>query len=639
MPYQWIMSKLITGILAHVDAGKTTLSESLLYKSGVIRTLGRVDDKDAFLDHNAIERQRGITIFSKQANLSDGITLIDTPGHVDFGAEMERTLSVLDCAILLINASNGIQSHTRTLWNLLDEYEIPTVIFVNKMDLPDTNREVLLAKLQKGLSSGVVDFSRDCILGKDFHEQISGLDYDLLEKYLNGGVPEAKDISRLVAERKLFPCVFGSALKSDGVDELLDVLAKFFTVPQTGEEFGALVYKISTDRQGNRLTNLKVTGGTLKVKEYLDEEKINEIRIYNGEKFEQVNEVGAGELCTVVGLKDSFAGKAYGTAHGVTEFKLEPALIYAVNVPEGLDDTKMLRILHGLEEELPEMHVEYSRQEHEIHVMLMGVVQTEVIKTILQERYGVDVTFGEGRIAYKETILEPVMGVGHYEPLKHYAEVHLKLSPLPCGSGMRFACNLSVEQLDTNWQRLILTHLREKTHVGVLTGSPLTDMEIEVTAGRDHLKHTEGGDFRQSTYRAIRQGLMGAKSVLLEPIYAYEAVVPNHCVGRFMADLNKMHGTCALDETSEDFSTLHGRVPVATMQNYLNDLRAYTKGQGVLSMVVCGYEPCHNQDEVVAARGYDPDADQENPSSSIFCAHGAGFLVPWNMVKEYQDIK
>lgn len=633
------MSKLITGILAHVDAGKTTLSESLLYKSGAIRTLGRVDAKDAFLDHNSIERQRGITIFSKQANLSDKITLIDTPGHVDFGAEMERTLAVLDCAILLINASNGIQSHTRTLWNLLESYKVPTVIFVNKMDLPDTNREALLAKLQKGLSSGVVDFSRECISSKDFNEQISGLDYELLEKYLSGDVPEREDISRLVSERKLFPCLFGSALKLEGIDELLEVLGTYFTVPQGKEEFGALVYKISTDSQGNRLTNLKVTGGTLKVKEYLGEEKINEIRIYNGEKFEQVTEVGAGELCTVVGLKDSFAGKAYGAAPAVTDYKLEPALIYAVNIPEGLDETKMLQILHRLEEELPEIHVEYSEQEHEIHVMLMGVVQTEVIKTILQERYGIDVNFGEGRIAYKETILEPVVGVGHYEPLKHYAEVHLKMSPLPCGSGMHFVCNLSVEQLDTNWQRLILTHLQEKTHVGVLTGSPLADMEIEVIAGRNHLKHTEGGDFRQSTYRAVRQGLMHAKSVLLEPIYAYEAVVPNLCVGHFMGDLNKMHGTCVLDETSEDFSTLHGKVPVSTMQNYLNDLRAYTKGQGVLSMCVCGYEPCYNQDEVVAERGYNPDADQANPSSSIFCAHGAGFLVPWNMVSEYQDIR
>jgi len=633
------MPKLITGILAHVDAGKTTLSESLLYKCGVIRTLGRVDTKDAFLDHNPIERQRGITIFSKQANLSEAITLIDTPGHVDFSAEMERTLSVLDCAILLINASNGIQSHTRTLWNLLESYQIPTVIFVNKMDLPDTNRERLLAKLQKGLSAGVVDFSHGCISGADFNEQISGLDDALLGKYLEGYVPDRNDISRLVSERKLFPCIFGSALKLDGVDDLLDVLGTYFTVPQMGDEFGALVYKISTDHQGNRLTHLKVTGGTLKAKEFLGEEKINEIRQYNGEKFEQVSEVGAGELCTVSGLKESFAGKAYGSARHVADYKLEPALIYAVNIPDGLDTTRMLQILRKLEDELPEIHVSYSEQEHEIHLMLMGVVQTEVIKNILQERYGIEVTFGEGRIAYKETILEPVVGVGHYEPLKHYAEVHLKMSPLPCGSGLHFVCNLSVEELDTNWQRLILTHLQEKTHVGVLTGSPITDMEIEIIAGRNHLKHTEGGDFRQSTYRAIRQGLMGAKSILLEPIYAYEAVVPNLCVGRFMADLNKMHGTCTLDETTEEFSTLRGRVPVATMQNYLNDLRAYTKGQGVLSMVVCGYEPCHNQDEVLTTRGYNPDADMDNPSSSIFCAHGAGFLVPWNMVKEYQDIK
>ncbi|MCQ2597768.1 MAG: TetM/TetW/TetO/TetS family tetracycline resistance ribosomal protection protein [Treponema sp.] len=633
------MAKLITGILAHVDAGKTTLSESLLYKTGVIRTLGRVDSKNAFLDNNFIERQRGITIFSKQANLSDKITLIDTPGHVDFGAEMERTLSVLDAAILLINASDGIQSHTKTLWNLLSQYKIPTVIFVNKMDMPDTSREKLLSKLKKGLGEGVVDFSKDFAFTPEFSEEVSGLDDLLMEKFLNGENPKAEDISRLVSERKLFPCVFGSALKLEGVDELLEILNKYFSVPEYDDDFGCTVYKISKDKQGNRLTHLKVTGGVLKVKEYLDEEKINEVRVYNGEKYEQVKEVAAGEICTVTGPKDSFAGKAYGIGKGVNSYRLEPALIYSVKIPEGLDVTKMLHILRDLEEELPEIKVDYSEQTEEIFVMLMGQVQTEVIKELLQERHKIEIEFGEGRIAYKETILEPVIGVGHYEPLRHYAEVHLKMSPLPRGSGLRFVSKISVDELDTNWQRLILTHLEEKNHVGVLTGSPITDMEIEVIAGRAHLKHTEGGDFRQSTYRAIRHGLMYSKSVLLEPVYFYEAVIPETCVGRFMTDLDKMQGTCSLEEASEGFSVLRGKVPVSEMKSYMNDLRAYSKGQGTLSMTVSGYEECHNQKEVLEQMNYNPDADLANPASSVFCSHGAGFVVKWDEVNNYKHIR
>jgi len=633
------MAKLITGILAHVDAGKTTLSESLLYKTGVIRSLGRVDSKNAFLDNNFIERQRGITIFSKQANLSDKITLIDTPGHVDFGAEMERTLSVLDAAILLINASDGIQSHTKTLWNLLNQYKIPTVIFVNKMDMPDTSREKLLGKLKKGLGDGVVDFSKDFISTPGFNEEVSGLDDILMEKYLNGESPDKVDISRLVSKRSLFPCVFGSALKLEGIDELLEILNNSFTVPEYGEDFGCTVYKISKDRQGNRLTHLKVTGGSLKVKEYLGEEKINEIRVYNGEKFEQVKVVLAGEICTVTGPKESFAGRAYGTGKGVNSYRLEPALIYSVNIPEGLDVSKMLHILRDLEEELPEIKVNYSEQTDEIFVMLMGQVQTEVIKELLQERYKISIEFGEGRIAYKETILEPVIGVGHYEPLRHYAEVHLKMTPLPRGTGLRFVSKISVDELDTNWQRLILTHLEEKTHVGVLTGSPITDMEIEVIAGRAHLKHTEGGDFRQSTYRAIRHGLMYAKSVLLEPVYSYEAVVPEACTGRFMTDLDKMQGTCTLEEASEGYAVLRGKVPVSEMKNYMNDLRAYSKGQGSLTMTVSGYEECHNQKEVLEEINYNPDADHANPASSVFCSHGAGFLVKWDEVNNYRHIK
>lgn len=633
------MAKLITGILAHVDAGKTTLSESLLYKAGAIRNMGRVDSKNAFLDNNFIERQRGITIFSKQALLSPKITLIDTPGHVDFGAEMERTLSVLDAAILLINASDGIQSHTKTLWNLLTQYKIPTVIFVNKMDMPDTNKENLLLKLKKGFGQGVVDFSKDVQFSPEFNEEVSSLDDLLLEKYLNGENPGTKDFSRLISQRALFPCVFGSALKLDGVEDLLNILNTWFTVPEYPDDFGCTVYKISKDKAGNRLTHLKVTGGILKVKDYLGEEKINEVRVYSGEKFEQVKEVHAGEICTVTGPKDTFAGKAYGVGKGVNSYRLEPALIYSVKIPDGMDVSKMLHILRDLEEELPEIKVDYSEQTEEVFVMLMGQVQTEVIKELLQDRHKINIEFGEGRIAYKETILEPVVGVGHYEPLRHYAEVHLKMSPLPRGSGMRFVSNISVDELDTNWQRLILTHLEEKVHLGILTGSPLTDMEIEVIAGRAHLKHTEGGDFRQSTYRAIRHGLMYSKSVLLEPIYSYEAVVPDFCVGRFMTDLDKMHGTCSLDESSDDFSVLRGKVPVSTMKNYMNDLRAYSKGQGTLTMTVCGYEECHNQKEVLEEINYNPDADLANPASSVFCSHGAGFVVKWDEVNNYKHIK
>ncbi|MCQ2584737.1 MAG: TetM/TetW/TetO/TetS family tetracycline resistance ribosomal protection protein [Treponema sp.] len=631
--------QLVTGILAHVDAGKTTLSESLLYTTGAIRSLGRVDTKNAFLDNNSIERQRGITIFSKQANLNGKITLIDTPGHVDFSAEMERTLSVLDAAILLINASDGIQSHTKTLWSLLQSYEIPTVIFVNKMDMPDTNKEVLLEKLKKGLSPAVTDFSKDNLFSPDFNEQVSGLDDALMEKYLNEETPNADDISRLVSERHLFPCLFGSALKLQGVDELLEILNKYFKIPEYSDESGCVAYKISKDKMGNRLTHLKITGGTLKVKDFLEEEKINEIRVYSGEKYEQVKELGAGKICTVTGLKNSFAGKAYGSGKSVNNYKLEPALIYSVVIPEGIDVPKMLYILREIEEELPEIKVEYSEQSEEIFVMLMGQVQTEVIKQLLFERYKINIEFGEGRIAYKETILEPVTGVGHYEPLRHYAEVHLRLKPLPRGSGMRFVSNISVDELDTNWQRLIMTHLKEKKHAGVLTGSPITDMEIEIVAGRAHLKHTEGGDFRQSTYRAIRHGLMYSKSVLLEPIYSYEAVIPETSVGRFMSDMDKMHGNFSLEESAGGFSILRGKVPVSTMKNYMNELRAYTKGQGTLSLTVSGYDLCHNEKEVLEEINYNPDADLANPASSVFCSHGAGFVVKWDEVNNYKHIK
>jgi len=632
------MSKLITGILAHVDAGKTTLSEAMLYKAGVLRNLGRVDSKNAFLDNNNIERERGITIFSKQAVLNDRITLIDTPGHVDFSAEMERTLSVLDAAILLINASDGIQSHTKTLWSLLEQHNIPTLIFVNKMDMPDTDASKILQKLKSVFSENIINFVKMSTEVDEIQEEIAGSDDNLMEKYLNGEKITDVDVASGVSKRNIFPCIFGSALKLQGVEDLLDILDKYFIPKKTAAEFGCTVYKISKDKQNNRLTHLKVTGGVLKVKDTLGEEKINEVRIYSGEKYELAKEVKAGEVCTVTGLKNSYAGMKYGAEEGTENYRMEPALIYSVIPPAEIDVPKMLHFLRELEEELPEIKVEFSEATSEICVRLMGEIQTEVIKQLLQDRYKIKVEFGEGRIAYKETILEPVVGVGHYEPLRHYAEVHLKLSPLPRGSGMRFTTNLSVDVLDTNWQRLIMTHLKEKQHIGVLTGNPITDMEIEIVAGKAHLKHTEGGDFRQSTYRAIRHGLMYSKSVLLEPVYRYEITVPENCVGRVMSDVERMHGTCVLDDSKGGFSTLHGRTPVATMKNYMNEVRAFTKGQGTLSLALDGYELCHNQKEVIDQRGYNPDADLENPAGSVFCSHGAGFAVNWDEVNSYKHL-
>lgn len=638
------MAKLITGILAHVDAGKTTLSEALLYHCGTIRSLGRVDSKNAFLDNNSIEKERGITIFSKQAELNEKITLIDTPGHVDFAAEMERTLSVLDAAILLINASDGIQSHTKTLWSLLNQYKIPTVIFVNKMDMPDTNKETILSKLKSGLSEKICEFKNENLENFDdsFLEEISSNDDTLTEKYLNGEKILKNDICSAVAERNIFPCVFGSALKLDNVDLLFEVLNAYFSVPNYSfdqNDFGCIVYKVSKDKQNNRLTHLKVTGGVLKVKDNLDEEKVNELRLYSGEKYESIHETKAGEICTVTGLKNSYSGKTYGSAKSLEIAKIEPALIYSVQHPQEIDTPKMLGIMRELEEELPETMVEFSDATKEIRVRLMGEIQTEVIQQIILDRYKIKIDFGEGKIAYKETIAEPVIGVGHYEPLRHYAEVHLKLSPLPRGSGMKFISNLSVDELDTNWQRLIMQHLKEKTHLGVLTGRPITDIDIKVVAGRAHLKHTEGGDFRQSTYRAIRHGLMYAKSILLEPMYSYEIVVPELCTGRVMSDMEKMKGTCTLAESAAGFSILTGKVPVATVKNYINEVRAFTKGQGTLSLTLSGYEECHNEKEVIEEINYDPNADLENPSGSVFCSHGAGFAVNWDEVNDYKHIK
>lgn len=635
------MSKLVTGILAHVDAGKTTLSEALLYESGAIRKLGRVDSKDAFLDNNSIERNRGITIFSKQAVLNDKILLIDTPGHVDFGPEMERTLSVLDAAILLINASDGIQSHTKTLWKLLEQNNIPALIFVNKMDIPAAaaQKTQLLEQLQEVFSPAITDFSAENFNSDSFYESIASSDDNLMEKFLNGNSITQDEIKNAIMERKVFPCIFGSALKTSGIQELLSLLQNYFAPKPVQTEPGCFVYKISYDKQNNRLTHLKVTGGILKVKEELGGEKINEVRIYSGEKYDMVKEVQAGEICTVTGLKKTMAGQAFGSCKIALSKKIEPALIYSVVPPQTIDSPSLLKQLHQLEEEFPELKVNYIEETKDMQMMLMGQVQTEVVTQLMKDRYNTEISFTDERIAYKETIAEPVVGVGHYEPLRHYAEVHLKLSPLPQGSGLKFISKLSVDVLDTNWQRLIMTHLAEKQHAGVLTGSPITDMEIEVIAGRAHLKHTEGGDFRQSTYRAIRHGLMQAKSILLEPVYKYEITVPEACTGRVMSDMEKMHGTCNLDDSKAGFSLLSGRCPVFTMKNYMNEVRAYSKGQGLLSVTVDGYQPCHNQEEIVKQMNYNPDADLSNPACSVFCSHGAGFVVPWEEVNNYKHIK
>ena len=636
------MSRLITGIIAHVDAGKTTLSEALLYECGAIRQIGRVDSKNAFLDNNAIERERGITIFSKQAVLNDKITLIDTPGHVDFSAEMERTLSVLDCAIFLINACDGVQSHTKTLWALLEKLNIPTLIFVNKMDMPDTDKERILECLRQSLSQNVVDFSPEFRTSESFFDAVAGCDDGLAEKFLEGTNPTDSDIKKAIRDRNVFPCLFGSALKLEGIAELKGVLEHYFESPFTVQGttgFGCIAYKVSRDKQGTRLTHLKITGGVLKVKDFIGDEKVNEIRIYSGEKYESVKEVSVGEVCTVTGLKLSKAGATYGACHIQLSQTVEGALVYSVIIPPEIDEQAMLGILRTLEEEIPELNVSYNRETHEISLVLMGEVQTEVVRGLLKERYNLDVNFGEGKISYKETIAAAVVGVGHYEPLKHYAEAHVQLTPLRRGEGLRYVSELSVDVLDENWQRLILTHLQEKQHLGVLTGSPVTDIEFRVVAGRAHLKHTEGGDFREATYRAVRHGLMKAKSVLLEPVYRFEITVPDTNIGRVMSDVERMQGSCAISDSQSGLTTVSGRCSVATMKNYVTELRSFTKGQGTISLLLDGYEPCHNQEEVISQIGYNAEADSANPASSVFCSHGAGYVVDWKEVDAHKHIK
>ena len=642
---------ICTALLAHVDAGKTTLAEAILYLTGGIRKLGRVDHQDAFLDNFAMERARGITIFSKQAEvmLDDmEMTLIDTPGHVDFSAEMERTLQILDYAVLLISGADGVQSHVETLWRLLKKYEIPTFLFINKVDQPGTDRASLLLEVQKKLDDHCIDFSaaEDPLSDGETAEAIALCEESLLEQYLETGEIRKEDAARMIARRKIFPCYFGSALKLQGVQELLDALRVYSVQKSYPEEFAARVYKISRDEQGSRLTHMKIMGGSLKVKAVLHggdgedawEEKVNQIRICSGGNFQAVNEAQAGMVCAVTGLNHTKAGEGLGAQRGVYLPVLEPVLSYQIRIPEDCDVHQTYRKFLQLEEEEPELHITWNKELGEIYAQLMGEVQTEVLKNMISERFGIAVEFGAGSIVYKETIAEPVIGIGHFEPLRHYAEVHLLMEPGEPGSGLQFETVCSEDVLDRNWQRLILTHLAEKQHIGVLTGSEITDMKITLIAGRAHQKHTEGGDFRQATYRALRQGLRSAVCTLLEPVYEFRIELPLDCAGRAMTDIQKMHGSFSPMEIEGETAVLKGTAPVVTMRGYQTELISYTKGKGRMTCSVSSYQPCHNADEVIEARGYDPEGDLENPTGSVFCAHGAGFVVDWDLVPEYAHL-
>lgn len=636
------MKKIVVGILAHVDSGKTTLSEAMLYHSGAISKLGRVDSKNSFLDTFSLERSRGITIFSKQALLKykeTDITLIDTPGHVDFSAETERTLQVLDYAILVISATDGVQSHTQTLWKLLAKYKVPCFIFVNKTDLDGADRDVVLYQLKSKLSDGCVDFT---LPDDELNENIALCDDVLLEKYEENSLGK-QDVISAIKNRKVFPCMFGSALKLDGVDAFMDLINNYTEQPQYGSDFGAKVYKISEDK-GQRLTMMKITGGTLKVKEILksekniNSEKVNQIRLYSGEKFTAVDEATAGTVCAVTGITFTNSGDGLGVEDNSSNPMLTPVLTYTVNVPDGTDAHTVLSDMRILEAEDPQLKVEWNERYSEIHVKLMGDIQLEVLQTLFADRFGINISFGKGSIIYKETIEEAVEGVGHFEPLRHYAEVHLLLKPGKRGSGLVFKTDCKEDVLDKNWQRLILTHLYEKTHIGVLTGSPITDMEIILKSGKAHPKHTEGGDFRQATYRAVRQGLRSAKSILLEPYYDFVLEIPNENVGRAMSDIQLMHGTFNPPELDGEMSVLTGSAPVSAMCDYAGTVRQYTRGVGKLSCTLKGYEPCHNAEEVIAEFNYNPDSDTDNTCDSVFCSKGAGYNVKWDEVKSHMHL-
>lgn len=640
------MKNIVAGILAHVDSGKTTLSEAMLYQAGQIRKLGRVDHQDTYLDTDSQEKDRGITIFSKQAELAYAdmhIALLDTPGHVDFGTEMERTLQVLDYVVLVINGMDGVQSHTETLWKLLERYGIPVFIFVNKMDMTGYDRDYLMDNIRHRLSDGCVDF-----LCEDSGEQIAMCDEAMLEHFLETGANDEQDVVNAIAGRKLFPCYFGSALKNEGVSELLDGMNRYVVEPVRGEEFGARVFKIGRDDKGERLTYMKVTGGVLKLKDVLtlrnsqgeeSHEKVNQIRVYSGAKYDMVTQVPAGCVCAVPGLVNTYGRQGIGACLDGELPSLEPVLSYKVMYPTDVDAVTMVSKLRLLEEEDPQLQVQWNETAGEIYIKVMGQVQLEVVAQMVRDRFGIAITYGQGRISYKETIAAPVMGVGHFEPLRHYAEVHLLLEPMENGSGMCFDSICSEDVLDKNWQRLILTHLQEREFRGVLTGSPITDMKISITAGRAHQKHTEGGDFRQATYRAVRQGLMMAESVLLEPVYAFKIEVPQEYAGRVLADIVKMSRTMDGQEISGETTVITGHAPVYTMREYYSELTAFSRGTGRLQVDIDGYQPCHNTEEVLAERHYDPELDRFNPSSSVFCAHGAGYLVDWYDVYENMHVK
>ena len=637
------MKHICIGILAHVDSGKTTLSEGLLYASGALRKLGRVDHGDAFLDTDALERERGITIFAKQAMLTVGereFTLLDTPGHIDFSAEMERTLSVLDYAVLVISGSDGVQSHTRTLWRLLTRYEVPTFLFINKMDLAGTDKSALMERLTQTLSAECVDFSAPP-QGRD--EALALCDEAALESLLERGSIDDSLISEMIKSRKVFPCFFGSALKMDGVEDFLSALARFTVAPEYPSEFGAKVFKISRDAQGGRLTWLKVTGGALRVKAPLSyraqnqdyQEKADQLRLYSGIKFRTLEKAGAGSVVAVTGLSHSYVGLGLGTEAEASAPLLQPVLTYQLVLPDGADAHSALTKLRELEEEDPMLRIVWDERYGQIHVQLMGRIQLEILRRRILDRFGLAVTFGEGSIVYRETIASPVLGMGHFEPLRHYAEVQLLIEPLPRGTGIQLASNLATDALDLNWQRLIFTHLLEREHAGVLTGSALTDVRFTLVAGRAHLKHTEGGDFRQATYRAVRQGLMQAESLLLEPYYDFRLEVPAECVGRAMTDLQNMGGTVDPPQSVGENTVLTGYAPVRTLRDYFTDVAAYTRGRGQLSCAVRGYETCQNQDEIVASLGYDAERDTDNPASSVFCDHGGSITIPWNEVAQH----
>lgn len=640
------MKNIVAGILAHVDSGKTTLSEAMLYQAGQIRKLGRVDHQDTYLDTDSQEKDRGITIFSKQAELAYAdmhIALLDTPGHVDFGTEMERTLQVLDYVVLVINGMDGVQSHTETLWKLLERYGIPVFIFVNKMDMTGYDRDYLMDNIRHRLSDGCVDF-----LCEDSGEQIAMCDEAMLEHFLETGANDEQDVVNAIAGRKLFPCYFGSALKNEGVSELLDGMNRYVVEPVRGEEFGARVFKIGRDDKDERLTYMKVTGGVLKLKDVLtlrnsqgeeSHEKVNQIRVYSGAKYDMVTQVPAGCVCAVPGLVNTYGRQGIGACPDGELPSLEPVLSYKVMYPTDVDAVTMVSKLRLLEEEDPQLQVQWNETAGEIYIKVMGQVQLEVVAQMVRDRFGIAITYGQGRISYKETIAAPVMGVGHFEPLRHYAEVHLLLEPMENGSGMCFDSICSEDVLDKNWQRLILTHLQEREFRGVLMGSPITDMKISITAGRAHQKHTEGGDFRQATYRAVRQGLMMAESVLLEPVYAFKIEVPQEYAGRVLADIVKMSGTMDGQEISGETTVITGHAPVYTMREYYSELTAFSRGTGRLQVDIDGYQPCHNTEEVLAERHYDPELDRFNPSSSVFCAHGAGYLVDWYDVYENMHVK